>query len=107
MHASSNTNINPGNGRVIYETCKWEISNKLILKIVHITFFNSVIIMQDFGWSLPKINRKSCKNIGIYHIGCIIIKEIADYENIYSVNFLHHIINKADGYIEEDNGNEY
>ena len=48
MHASSNTNINPGNGRVIYETCKWEISNKLILKIVHITFFNGVINIQDF-----------------------------------------------------------
>ena len=107
MHASSNTNINPGNGRVIYETCKWEISNKLILKIVHITFFNGVINIQDFDWSLPKINRKSCKNIVIYHIGCIIIKEIVDYENIYCVNFLHYIINKADGYIEEDNGNEY
>ena len=35
------------------------------------------------------------------------IKEIVDYENIYCVNFLHYIINKADGYIEEDNGNEY
>ena len=31
-------NFNPSTQTTIYQTCKWEISNKLILKIVHITF---------------------------------------------------------------------
>ena len=34
----SNTIINPDTETIIYSTYKWEISNKLILKIVHITF---------------------------------------------------------------------
>ena len=31
-------NSNIGTKTFIYETCKWKISNKLILKIAHITF---------------------------------------------------------------------
>ena len=34
-------------------------------------------------------------------------KKIDDYENINSVNPLHLIIAKADGYVEENNGNNY
>ena len=34
-------------------------------------------------------------------------KKIDDYENIHNVNPLYFIINKADGYIEESNGNRY
>ena len=30
-----------------------------------------------------------------------------DYENIYSVNFLHLIIGEVDGHIEEKNGSKY
>ena len=54
-----------------------------------------------------KIDKKSYKNIGIYNIGYITIKKIDDYENIYSVNPLYLIVNHADGYIEEKNGNKY
>ena len=54
-----------------------------------------------------KIDRKSCKNIGIYNIGYITIKKIDDYENIYSVNPLYLLVNHANGYIEEKNGNKY
>ena len=35
------------------------------------------------------------------------IKKIDDYENIYSVNPLHLIINTADGHIEEKTGSKY
>ena len=34
-------------------------------------------------------------------------KKIDDYENINSVNPLHVIISKSDGYIEEKNGSKY
>ena len=36
--ATNITNINPETETTIYYTYKWEISSKLILKIVHITF---------------------------------------------------------------------
>ena len=54
-----------------------------------------------------KIDRKSYKSIGIYNIGYITIKKIDDYENIYSVNPLYLLVNHANGYIEEKNGNKY
>ena len=54
-----------------------------------------------------KIEKKSYKNINIYYIGYITIKNIDDYESIYSVNPLHLRINHASGYIEEKNGNKY
>ena len=54
-----------------------------------------------------KIDKKSYKNIYICYIGYITIKNIDDYESIYSVNPLHLRINHASGYIEEKNGNKY
>ena len=54
-----------------------------------------------------KIDRKSCKNIGIYNIGYITIKKIDDYENVYSFNPLNLLFNCAKGYIEGKNGNKY
>ena len=44
------------------------------------------------------------KNIGIYNTGYIIIKNIDDYKNIYSVNPLYLLVNHANGYIEEKVG---
>ena len=41
------------------------------------------------------------------YIGYITIKKIDDYENIYSLNPLYLILNRASGYIEEKNGNKY
>ena len=54
-----------------------------------------------------KNEQKIIQNIGIYRIGYITIKKIDDYENIHNVNPLYFIIDKADGYIEESNGNRY
>ena len=62
--------------------------NKLILKIVHITFLMTWLILKT-GSSLIKIGKKS-------------------YGNIYSVNPLYLIIGKADEwYIKGNNGNKY
>ena len=70
-------------------------------------FFNDMIGIKDFDPSLIKIDKKSYKNIGIYHIGYITIKRISDCENINSVNPLYLIINEVDVCIEENNGNKY
>ena len=35
------------------------------------------------------------------------MKNIGDYESIYSVNPLYFIIGEVDGYIEEKNGDKY
>ena len=43
----------------------------------------------------------------IYYIRYITIKEIGDCSNIYSVNPLHVITGKVDGYIKENNRNKY
>ena len=95
------------------KTYKWKrISNKLILKIEYITFFNDMINIKDLDPSLIQIDKKSYKNISIYNIRYITIKRISDYENINSVNPLYLIIGEVDGYIEcnsteKNNGNKY
>ena len=70
-------------------------------------FYNDMINIKKFDSNLLKINKKSYKDIGIYNIGYITIKEIDDYENIYSVNPLYLIIDHASGYIEEKGVNKY
>ena len=59
---------------------------------------------KNFNPDLLKIEKKSYKNIDIYYIGYITIK---NHLNIYSVNPLYFIINEAKEYIEESNGNKY
>ena len=51
-------------------------------------FNNDKINIKNFEPNLLKVDRKLYKNIGIYNIGYISIKEIDDYENIYSVIIL-------------------
>ena len=48
----------------------------------------------------------SYKNILIYHIGYVTVKNLR-YINIYNENPLYLIINKLYRYIEESNGNKY
>ena len=60
-----------------------------------------MINIEDFHSNLLKIDTKSHKNIVIYYIGYIAIKNISDYENISDVNPLYFIIIEVDGYIEE------
>ena len=56
---------------------------------------------------LIEIDKKSYKNIGIYHIGYITIKSISDCENINCVNSSYLMIGEVDGCIEENNENKY
>ena len=68
--------------------------------------FNDMIYIENFDSKLLKIDTKSYKNIDTYYIGYITIKYF-DYVRINNANPLYLIIGKADGYIEEKNGNKY
>ena len=68
--------------------------------------FDDSINIKDFDSSLLKINKKSCKNIDIYYIGYITMKDF-DYVKINNVNPLYLIIGGVDEFIEEKNGNKY
>ena len=43
-------------------------------------FFDDIINIRNFNSNLLKIDKKSYKNIDIYYIGYITIKNIGDYE---------------------------
>ena len=66
-----------------------------------------MINIKNFDSNLLKIDKKSYKNIAIYYIWYITIKEIDDYENIYSVNPFYLIIGKVDGHTAEQNESKY
>ena len=63
-------------------------------------FFDDMINIREFDPCRIKIDKKSCKNIGIYHIAYITMKN-SDNVKINSVNPLYIIINRADGSISE------
>ena len=65
-------------------------------------FFDDIINIKNFDLNLLKTDKKSFKNIDIYYIGYIIMKD-SDYVKIDSVNPLYLIISEVDGYIEEKN----
>ena len=69
-------------------------------------FFDDTINIEDFGSNLLKIGKKSYKNIDIYYIEYITMKD-SDYVKINSVNPLYLIIDKVNGHIEEKNENKY
>ena len=54
-----------------------------------------------------KIDKKSYKNIGIYNIAYITIKNIHDCESIYGVNPLYLRVDHVNRYIEEKGVNKY
>ena len=73
-----------------------------------------MINIKNFNSDLLKVDKRSYKNIDIYYIGYITIKNISDYESICSANplyfiidFIIYFIHLLDGYIEEKNGNKY
>ena len=63
-------------------------------------FYNDIINIEEFNSSLLKIDKKSYKDIDIYYIGYITIKQICDCKHIYCVYPLYLIIGKLDGHIE-------
>ena len=65
-------------------------------------FCNDIINIEDFDSNLLKIDKKLYKNIDIYYIGYVTIKSFSDYNSINSVNPLYFIIDKIDGYSEEE-----
>ena len=64
-------------------------------------FFHDMINIKDFDPNLLKIDKKSYKNIDIYYIGYITLKDS------YYANPLYLIISEADGYIKEKNGSKH
>ena len=62
-------------------------------------FLDDMINTKNFDQNLLKIDKKSYKNIDIYHIGY-------DHENFDSENLLYIVFNNVDGYIVEGNSIE-
>ena len=69
-------------------------------------FFDDMINIKDFNTNLLTIDKKSYKNINIYYIGYITVKD-SDCVKNNSVNLLYLIISEADGYIKEKSGSKY
>ena len=69
-------------------------------------FFNDIIDIKNFDPNNVKIDEKSYKDILIYYIGYVTIKDLK-YVKINIVNPLYFIFNKVNGYFEEFNGNKY
>ena len=69
-------------------------------------FFDDMINIKNFHSNLLKIDNKSYKDIDIYYIGYITVKD-SDYVKINSVNPLYLLIDNVNGYIEEKNGSRY
>ena len=70
-------------------------------------FYNDITDLKNLYARLLKVDKKHYKGINIYYIGYITIKQIDEYESIYSVNPLYLHINHASGSTEEQNGNKY
>ena len=64
--------------------------------------FGDTIIIKTFGPNKIKIDENSYKNIVLYYIGYLTIKDLK-YVKTYSVNPLYLIINKVSGCFEEIN----
>ena len=85
------------------------MSNKvkdMNIKICTYYFFNNIINTKQFDPNNIKIDEKSYKNILIYYIGYVTIKDL-EYVKINSVNPLHLIFSKVNEYFEEINRNKY
>ena len=70
-------------------------------------FYNDQINLEDFDASMLKIDKKNYKEIDVYYIGYVTFKEIANCNNINSVNPLYLMIDKMIGHFEQKNGNKY
>ena len=70
-------------------------------------FYNDQINLKDFDASLLKVDKKNYKEIDVYYIGYVTFKEIANCNNINSVNPLYLMIDEMIGHFEEKNENKY
>ena len=62
-------------------------------------FFDDIINRKSFDPNNIKIGKMSCKNILVYYVGYVTIKD-SKYAKINTVNPLYLIINKRNGYFE-------
>ena len=69
-------------------------------------FFDDIVNIKNFDPSNIKIDEISYKNILIYYIRYVTIKDLKNVK-INNVNPLYLIFNKVNGYFEEINGNKY
>ena len=69
-------------------------------------FFDEIINMKNLDLNKINIDEKSYKKFLIYDIGYVEVKNLS-YIKINSVNPLHLIIDKINGYIEEYNRNNF
>ena len=69
-------------------------------------FFDDIININIFHPNNIKMDERSYKNVLIYYIGCVTIKDLK-YVKINSVNLLYLIFIKVNGYIEEINKIKY
>ena len=69
-------------------------------------FFDDIISIKHFDPNNTKTDEKSYKNILIYYIGYVTIKD-SKYVKNNSVNPLYLIFSKVNGYFEEINKNKY
>ena len=79
---------------------------KINIKYRTYYFFDEMTDIKDFDSNLLKIDKNSNKNIDIYYIGYITMKD-SGYVKISSVNSLCLIIGEVDGCIAEKHGNKY
>ena len=69
-------------------------------------FLNDIINIKNFDSNNIKIDEKSYKNILIYYIGYVMVKDF-QYVKINSTNPLYLIFSKVNGYFEEINNSKY
>ena len=70
-------------------------------------FYNDIIDIETFDSNMLNLDKKSYKDLDIYNIGYVTIKEIGSGYDINSVNLLYLRIDNAIGYIEEINEDKY
>ena len=69
-------------------------------------FFDNIINIKNFEPNNIKTGEKSYKNVLIYYIGYVTIKD-SKYIKINTVNLLYLIFSKVNGFFEKINENEY
>ena len=75
------------------------------IKNLTYNFFDDIVNLRNFDPNNMKIDEKSYKDILIYYIGYVTIKD-SNYVKINSVNPLKLIFSKVNGYFEEMNRNK-
>ena len=70
-------------------------------------FFDDMIDMRNFHSNLLKIDKNPYKDIDIFYIGYITIKQVGDCENVHSGNPLYLIIHFATWHFKEKDGEKY